>query len=113
MRRWTGTGRWRPWAAGAAALALVTAGALVVLDDGATRRLTADFTRVVGIYPGSDVRVLGVRVGEVVRVVPRGGTVRVEMSYAADYDIPADARAVIVPPSVVSDRYVQLTPAYS
>ena len=75
-------------------------------------RIVAHFTRVVGVHPGSDVRVLGVRIGEVVAVVPEGRTVRMELRYAAKYPIPADASAVIVPPSVVSDRYVQLTPAW-
>ena len=34
------------------------------------------------------------------------------MSYDADVKIPADAKAVIIAPSIVGDRYVQLTPAY-
>ena len=76
------------------------------------RRLVAHFARVVGIHAGSDVRVLGVKVGEVTDVTPQGRSVRVALHYDATYDIPADALAVIVPPSVVSDRYVQLTPAY-
>ncbi|HEX6970190.1 MAG TPA: MCE family protein [Micromonosporaceae bacterium] len=74
------------------------------------RLLIAHFTRTVGLHVGSDVRVLGVKIGEVVAIRPEGRTVRVEARYAARYDIPADARAVIVPPSVVSDRYLQLTP---
>jgi phospholipid/cholesterol/gamma-HCH transport system substrate-binding protein len=53
-----------------------------------------------------------VKIGHVVAVKPQGRTVRIEMRYDRKYDIPADAQAVIVPPSVVSDRYVQLTPAY-
>jgi phospholipid/cholesterol/gamma-HCH transport system substrate-binding protein len=77
------------------------------------RRLVAHFSRAVGIHAGSDVRVLGVKVGEVTGVTPQGRTVRVELRYDAAYDIPAGAMAVIVPPSVVSDRYVQLTPAYN
>jgi phospholipid/cholesterol/gamma-HCH transport system substrate-binding protein len=79
----------------------------------AGRVLVAHFTRVVGVHEGSDVRVLGVRVGRVVTVRPQGATVRVEMRYDRDLRIPADALAIVVPPSVVSDRYVQLTPAFS
>jgi phospholipid/cholesterol/gamma-HCH transport system substrate-binding protein len=78
-----------------------------------TRRLVAHFAATVGINPGSDVRVLGVKVGDVVSVTPEGRTVRVVMRYATRVPVPAGAMAVIVPPSVVSDRYVQLTPAYS
>ncbi len=76
----------------------------------AGRTLTADFTAAVGIYVGSDVRVLGVRVGTVTAVVPMGKVVRLHMRY--DALTPADVTAVIVPPSVVSDRYVQLAPPY-
>jgi phospholipid/cholesterol/gamma-HCH transport system substrate-binding protein len=78
----------------------------------AERRLTAHFTRAVGIFAGSDVRVLGVRVGRVVKVTPTGRTVRVDMRYDRDLRIPAGAQALVIPPSVVSDRYIQLTPAY-
>ena len=35
------------------------------------------------------------------------------MSYDPEVDVPADAKAVIIAPSVVGDRYVQLTPAYT
>ena len=38
---------------------------------------------------------------------------RVEMEYDAAYDVPADAQAVVVTPTLVADRYVQLTPAYT
>lgn len=100
---------------------LIALAAVVLLAVGATwfvlrgndvRTVTAHFTRAVGVYPGSDVRVLGVQVGTITDVVPEGGTVRVEMEYDADRPVPADAVAVIVPPSLVSDRYVQLAPVY-
>jgi len=90
---------------------VVLAGCAVIQDE-PERRVVAHFARVVGVHPGSDVRVLGVRVGHVVAVEPEGRTVRVEMRYDHDWRVPAGAQAVIVPPSVVSDRYVQLTPAY-
>lgn len=100
----------------AAGLVVVLAGvvAVVLLGGGpGQRRIVAHFTSAVGIAAGSSVRVLGVRVGTVTEVVPQGGTVRVVMEYDAEQPVPADAQAVIIPPSVVSDRYVQLTPAYA
>jgi virulence factor Mce-like protein len=96
-----------------AVVAVAAAAAVVVLDGRPQRRLVAHFSSTVGIHEGSSVRVLGVRVGEVVSVIPQGRTVRVEMRYDAKQRIPADAQALIIPPSVVSDRYVQLTPAYN
>ena len=38
---------------------------------------------------------------------------RVEIEYDDKYKVPADAKAVVVAPSIVSDRYVQLTPVYT
>lgn len=95
----------------AVAVAVLLTFLLLARDE---RQLTveAHFSRAVAIYPGSEVRILGVKVGEVTAVVPEGSTVRVEMVYDADYPIPADAKAVIVTPSLTADRFVQLTPAY-
>ncbi|NGZ99887.1 MCE family protein [Nocardioides sp. W3-2-3] len=71
------------------------------------RTVTAHFPRAVSVYAGSDVRVLGVNVGKVTAVIPEGNSVRVEMEYDAAYKIPADAKAVIVTPTLVADRFVQ------
>jgi len=98
----------------AGGLALVVVAALVVLlwPGGGRRTVRAEFVRAVGLYQGSDVRILGVKVGEVTDVSPHGDRVEVEMTYDDQYKVPADAKAVVVAPSVVSDRYVQLTPVY-
>ncbi|GGO98464.1 MCE family protein [Wenjunlia tyrosinilytica] len=74
--------------------------------------VTAYFPRTVGIYPGSDVRVLGVKIGEVTSIKPQGRSVRVGLRYEAGRKVPADAKAAIINSSVVSDRYVQLLPVY-
>jgi len=76
------------------------------------KTVTAHFPRSVSLYEGSDVRVLGVAVGKVEQVAPSGTEVVVTMSYNEDVKIPADAEAVIISPSVVGDRFVQLTPVY-
>ncbi|MET0135019.1 MAG: MCE family protein [Kibdelosporangium sp.] len=98
----------------ACVLALVAALVLwFVLRDGNNKRITAYFGGVVGLYEGNDVRVLGVAVGTIDEVEPQGDRVRVEMLVGNKTPIPLDASAVIVAPSLVSDRYVQLGPAYS
>ena len=78
-----------------------------------TTEITAYFDKAVGIYEGSGVRVLGVEVGTVTSVEPQGDLVKVGLRVDRGVDIPADARAVQITPSVVADRYVQLTPAYT
>ena len=76
------------------------------------KTLTAHFPRAVSVYENTDVRVLGVNIGKVTAVIPAGNSVRVEMEYDASYKVPADAKAVIVTPTLVADRFVQLTPVY-
>ncbi len=76
------------------------------------KTLTAHFDRTVGLYVHSDLRILGVRIGEVTAIKPEGKTVRVDMQYDAKYKLPPDAKAVVVSPSIVSDRYVQITPIW-
>ena len=94
-------------------VALVAAAAVVMFNSGGDQKtLVAKFPRAVSIYEGSDVRVLGVPVGEVDSVTPSGTDVVVRMSYDSDVEVPNDAKAVIVAPSIVGDRYIQLTPAF-
>ncbi|WP_183093360.1 MCE family protein [Nocardioides stalactiti] len=84
----------------------------VAVSDRETKTVTAMFPRAVSVFKGTDVRILGVNVGEVTAVTPSGNAVRVEMEYDATYDVPADAQAVIVTPTLVADRFIQLTPVY-
>jgi phospholipid/cholesterol/gamma-HCH transport system substrate-binding protein len=78
-----------------------------------TTTATAHFSRAVSIYKGSEVRVLGVPIGSVTAVVPEGNSVRVDMKWDSKYKVPSNAKAVIITPTLVADRYVQLTPAYN
>ncbi|WP_205472476.1 MCE family protein [Nocardioides sp. SYSU D00038] len=97
----------------AVAVALLVGLFFVVREPAETRTVTAHFPRAVSVYVGTDVRILGVNVGRVTAVVPEGNSVRVEMEYDAEHPVPADAKAAIVTPTLVADRFVQLTPAYS
>jgi phospholipid/cholesterol/gamma-HCH transport system substrate-binding protein len=91
---------------------LLVAAAFTMFRGDEAKTLTAHFPRTISIYEGSDVRVLGVPVGTVDKVTPSGTDVVVTMHYDADVQVPDDAKAVIVAPSVVGDRFVQLTPVY-
>ena len=93
-------------------VALLVAFAVTLLDGEERKTLTLHFPRAISVYEGSDVRVLGVAVGSVDRVTPSGTDVEVTVSYDADVKVPADAGAVIIAPSIVGDRFIQLTPVY-
>ncbi len=75
-------------------------------------RVSAMFNDTTGLYVGNDVRVLGVGVGKVSAVRPAGTAVRVDMEFPHDTEIPVNAGAAIMQSSLVTDRFVELTPAY-
>ena len=95
------------------ALLLLAALFLVVNNKDDKRYVTVDFQQTNSVYKGSDVKVLGVPVGKVDKLTPRGNVVRVRISYDSKYRLPADVKAVVVSPSIVGDRFVQLAPAYN
>lgn len=78
-----------------------------------TTSVNADFAFVNGLYTGSKVTVLGVPVGQITAVDPRGDHVHVEMTIAGDVRLPADVQAYVLNPSVISDRHLELGPAYT
>jgi phospholipid/cholesterol/gamma-HCH transport system substrate-binding protein len=75
-------------------------------------KVTAYFDKAIGLFPNSDVTILGVPVGKITAVDPVGERVRVDMEIDSQYKVPADAFAEIVPISVISDRYVEFSPVY-
>ncbi|MBF6203922.1 MCE family protein [Nocardia asteroides] len=80
---------------------------------GNTLQITADFDNIAGIYEGNPITVLGLDVGKVDKIVPKGTLVEVHMSIDKDVKVPKDAVAAIISPSIVTDRHIELTPVYT
>ena len=93
-------------------VALLVAGIALFWPGGDQKYVVADFPRTVSLYEGSEVKILGVAVGKVDSVVPAGTIVKVKFHYDSKYKVPADAKAAVISPSIVGDRFVQLTPVY-
>ncbi|WP_408068766.1 MCE family protein [Williamsia herbipolensis] len=94
-------------------VALIIAGSLWWLFTSLNQtKVTAYFKSSVGIYSGTDVRIMGVKVGSVDNVEPQGDKVKITFTVDGGHDLPKDVRAVQITPSVVADRYIQLTPTY-
>ncbi len=69
-------------------LALVVAAGFAMFSTDETKTLTAHFPRTISIYEGSEVKVLGVAVGNVDKVTPSGTDVVVEMHYDDEHRPP-------------------------
>ena len=97
------------------ALVAVLIGGVYALSssNGGGRKVVGYFTSAVGLYPGDQVRILGVPIGNIDSIEPRPSDVKITMSVSDDVKIPKDARAVIMSPNLVSARFIQLTPTYS
>jgi len=76
------------------------------------KHITATFPSTTSLYKGANVKVLGVAVGTVDSIEVKGTSVRVEISYDDSVKLPADVHALVVPPSIVGDRFIQLAPVW-
>ncbi|MDX1871066.1 MCE family protein [Mycolicibacterium sp. 120266] len=110
------TSKRAPWLRAALAVALVALlaiGVYVVWPSRGGQKVVAYFPTAVGLYPGDDVRVVGVPVGRIDAIQPRAEDVKVTMTLDPGVKVPADARALIIAPNLVSARFIQLTPAFT
>ena len=79
----------------------------------ATTTVVAYFADALAVYPGDRVQIMGVKVGNVDSVEPAGDKMKVTLSYASQYKVPADAIASVLNPTVVASRVIQLAPPYT
>jgi phospholipid/cholesterol/gamma-HCH transport system substrate-binding protein len=100
----------------AALTLLLVAGVLVLTRADETMNRTnvvAYFENSNGIYVGDDVRVLGVNIGRITAIEPQPERVKISFWYDSKHQVPADAKAAILSPTLVTARAIQLTPAYT
>jgi len=78
-----------------------------------TYTVTAEVEQAPNLFEGGRVMVRGVKVGTISQVEPTPSGVRLTLEIESRYKVPADATLVVIPITVIADRYVQLVPAYS
>lgn len=66
-----------------------------------------------GVFPGDDVRIRGVPVGKIDNIQPQPQRVKISFWIDRKYKVPANAKAAILSPQLVTGRAIQLTPPYS
>lgn len=105
------------WSAGfvVAVVALAAAIALVRVLTGSADRytVTARFRATPGLYPHNSVDILGVPTGEIESVTPHEDHVEVVLSLPRAVSLPRDVHALLIARNPVSDRSVELDPAYT
>jgi phospholipid/cholesterol/gamma-HCH transport system substrate-binding protein len=74
--------------------------------------VVAYFPQANALYPGDRVQIMGLPVGAIDKIEPTGDKMKVTFHYASKYKVPANASAVILNPSLVASRVIQLEPPY-
>jgi phospholipid/cholesterol/gamma-HCH transport system substrate-binding protein len=100
----------------AAALIVCLIGAIVVValpQSVGKTKVTAYFDNSNGIFRGDDVMILGVSVGSIDEIDPEPQRVKITFHVDDKYKVPANANAIIISPTLVTARAIQLTPAYT
>ena len=64
------------------------------------------------LYAGDKVQIMGLRVGAIDKIEPAGDKMKVTFHYDNTYKVPANASAVILNPTLVASRSIQLEPPY-
>ncbi|BCO37836.1 mammalian cell entry protein [Mycobacterium heckeshornense] len=74
--------------------------------------VVAYFAQANALYAGDKVQIMGVRIGSVDTIEAAGDKMKVTFHYQNKYKVPANASAVILNPSLVASRTIQLEPPY-
>ena len=74
--------------------------------------VVAYFPAANALYPGDKVQIMGLRVGSIDKIEPVGDKMRVTFHYQNKYKVPANASAVILNPTLVASRAIQLEPPF-
>jgi phospholipid/cholesterol/gamma-HCH transport system substrate-binding protein len=98
---------------------LILVGGLVAALVGAQlyKKLTnntvvAYFPETNALYVGDKVVIMGIRVGGIDKIEPVADKMKVTFHYSNKYKVPANAQAVILNPTLVASRSIQLEPPY-
>ncbi|MGH3581130.1 MAG: MlaD family protein, partial [Mycobacterium sp.] len=102
-------------ALGAVVVAVLAGIGYLTFGDAARHRpvtITAMFDEASGLYPGNAVEILGMPVGTVTTVTPKGTHVEVAMTIDGGIPVPRDVMAATISTSILTDRRVELSPPY-
>jgi phospholipid/cholesterol/gamma-HCH transport system substrate-binding protein len=97
-------------------IVLLVAGLFVAMraaGEAARTIVVAYFDNSNGVFSGDDVRIRGVAVGKILKIEPEPLRSKISFWFDRKYNVPANAKAVILSPQLVTGRAIQLTPPYT
>ena len=103
-------------AVAATLIVLLVSGLFVLMratDQMARTVVIGYFDNSSGLFPGDDVRIRGVAVGKVDKIEPQPLRSKITFWFDRKYKVPAEVKAAILSPQLVTGRAIQLTPAYT
>ena len=74
--------------------------------------MVAYFSEANALYAGDKVQIMGMKVGRIDKIEPAGDKMKVTFHYENKYKVPANASAMILNPTLVASRAIQLEPVY-
>jgi phospholipid/cholesterol/gamma-HCH transport system substrate-binding protein len=95
-----------------AVIACATAVGISLTRKASRIHAVAYFDNSNGVFVGDDVRIRGVNVGKIDAIEPEPTRAKITFWVDDKYPVPADAKAVILSPTLVTSRALQLTPPY-
>ena len=101
------------WSVAAGLVVIITAGTVAIthtVHEVSRIHVVAYFPSSNGVFVGDDVRIRGVKVGTIDTIEPEPTRVKISFSFDKSHKVPADAKAVILSPTLVTARAVHLTP---
>jgi phospholipid/cholesterol/gamma-HCH transport system substrate-binding protein len=97
-------------------IAVLVAGLFVAMrsaGEAARTIVVGYFDNSNGVFSGDDVRIRGVPVGKILKIEPQPLRSKISFWFDRKYNVPANAKAVILSPQLVTGRAIQLTPPYT
>jgi phospholipid/cholesterol/gamma-HCH transport system substrate-binding protein len=97
-------------------IVVLVAGLFVAMraaGEAARTVVVAYFDNSNGVFSGDDVRIRGVSVGKILKIEPEPLRSKISFWFDRKYNVPANAKAVILSPQLVTGRAIQLTPPYT
>lgn len=83
------------------------------ITDSNSYILTASFSNIDGIIIGSDIKISGIKIGEVRNIKLENYRAKLLFNILSNYQIPDDSEAAVTTSGIMGDKYINIVPGIS